>query len=53
MHEFSNPRHTLSMYCGRYIRIKSEIIERIYAKWLLAINGFSESLHRQKSDQVL
>jgi len=27
VHEFGDSRHALSMYCGRYIRITSEIIQ--------------------------
>ena len=32
VHELGNPRHTLSMYCGRYIRITSENTQMYLSK---------------------
>jgi len=54
VHELDDARHTLSMYCGRYIRITSENTQVYLSKKILVTaDGFSECLHRQTSDHVL
>jgi hypothetical protein len=49
VHELGDSRQTLSLYCGRYIRITSVSKQ----KGMVTTDGFSKCLHRQTSDQVL
>ena len=53
LHEFCDPRYTLSVYCGRYVRITNEHSSVSKQKRLVTTDGFSKCFHRQTSDQVL
>jgi hypothetical protein len=52
VHKLGDSRQTLSMYCGRYVRITSENTQMHLNKRLVTADGFSKCLHRQTSDQI-
>ena len=49
MYEFGDPRHTLSMYCGRYIRITSDNTQVYLSKkdWSQLMDLASACINRQ------
>ena len=49
MHELGDPRHTLSMYCGRYIRITNEDTQVYLSKkvWSQLLDLASACIDRQ------
>jgi len=53
-HDLGNSRHTLSTYCGQYIRITS-VDTQVYLskKRLVRPHEFNKCLSRQTSDQTL
>jgi len=49
VHELGDSQHTLSVYCGRYIRMTSEnTLVYLSKKRFVAIDGLGKWLHRQK-----
>jgi len=50
VHELGEPHHTVSVYCGRYIRITSDNTQVLLRKKTAA--GLGQCLHRQRSDQI-
>jgi len=52
VHELGDPQHTLSVFCGRYIRITSENTQVHLSKKKATAAGLGKCLHRQISDQI-